>query len=214
MDRKKYLTIVRNVVLGLLVIAGISMFAYLQGTKKQTSTTTDPYLDVGRDIPIKSGCFRTDVDFTDFSYHVYPYEEYVVIPGDNLIEIAEKSLGDPARAHEFILLNTDRYPWLQSQPETLEVGMKLRVPPKDITVTGGPETINRFLGQLVYITENQMAMRDQPTDHHFFLYPNAQTRYLDGENIITQNQLTTDVCVEVVLGSEGVNTPKYVRIVR
>ncbi len=218
MNSKKNLKPILTVTSVVIIVCVVAMLSYVQGMrdqyKAQSSNPNDYLLDKIKSVPNKDECY-VDVNFSDSSYSVYPYDEYIVASGDSLMSISRELLGDDTRANEFILLNEDRYPTLISQSSYLERGWKLRIPPKDIIMTGGFTSLKKYFGHLVYIAEDQMALRNQPKHEGFFLYPNrATTKYYDGDKEITQNKLTTDKCVEVVLGPEGVNTPEYVRIVR
>ncbi len=200
----------------LFVVIAVSFASGLKlGLNQNSQQLGLGYPDPGFDVPIRSECFMKDVNFSNFSYHAYPYEEYEIKHGDSLISLADKLLGDIGRVGEFILLNKDRYPWFESKPEVLEVGMKLRVPPMDIKVTAdGADSLNRYFGQLTYISDRKLAIRNQPDVGSFFLYPDESTKVFSGDSESSFDELSTDVCVEVVVGSRGVNLPEYIRIIK
>ncbi len=55
--------------------------------------------------------------------------EYTVVPGDSLVLIAKRELGQAGRFTEIATMNYDRYPSLRANPNHIEKGWKLRLPP-------------------------------------------------------------------------------------
>ncbi|MFZ5425041.1 MAG: LysM peptidoglycan-binding domain-containing protein [Patescibacteria group bacterium] len=90
-------------------------------------------------LPNKSEC--------DYGVFDYPYKEHTVTPGESILSIATKELSDSSRVGEIIKLNKSKYPTLLSNPQNLEIGWKLMIPEKDISVNESSE-IKVFKGHI------------------------------------------------------------------
>lgn len=123
--------IIYVVVITLLITLGFSYFIYAKFnsiSQKQVTTLTKKENDCTYNGETSKDQFLDD---------------YKVQPGDSVLLIAKRQLGNSSRVNELALLNLTRYPGFYKAPGIanlnpfLEVGWVLKVPSKRMPVTSG-----------------------------------------------------------------------------
>lgn len=84
-------------------------------------------------------------------------ETYIVKPGDSLLSVTTKQLGDVSRIGEVIALNKNEYPGLSIQNTFLEVGWRLYLPPKNRKASGMVR-IGQIRGPIVKLGNNELEI--------------------------------------------------------
>lgn len=105
---------------------------------------------------------------------------YTVQPGDTLLSIANKQLGDSSRASEIGKLNEDISPQLSLQNPFLEVGWKLHLPVKDFPMTSG--NLLGVQGKIKASQTDVYQLEISSGGGTFYLYPNVHTTFLEDKS--------------------------------
>ena len=151
----------------------------------------------------QSTCPKYNFDMSQDQY----LRKYTVKPGDSLLGIAVKELGDQNRIDEIVYLNLSKFPVTVSPSPLIEVGWTLYLPPDWLKSSSG--YLKGLQGKVMSVNESNIILTfDKETNRMY-----GDKYYLHYDNSINYIPKVGD-CVTVIMDTSnpGGRTPKILKI--
>lgn len=140
----------------------------------------------------------------------YQYEEYTVQKGDTLSSIAQEELGNKTRVQELIVLNEERLPTLKRNPEWVEPGWTLLLPPKEFEIT--EHELAELRGYVHMVAADRVIISTtQNLEQQTHIYITSKSQFVKAGDIITKESVQPGDCISAVVRTEG-STPNAIQV--